>query len=175
LPNWCFNRLKIIDDGSKEAVEQAKEFVEKAKRSEDDTHIKTDLSMDNFIPCPKELNETMSGSKGKGTPAQKELENKQASNVEKFGYPTWYEWRLSNWGCKWDVDAVLENNDISDDYVYVEYVFDSPWSPPINFLQKVSEIYPNLKFVLKYEEEGMGFLGVAKAVNGDVDDQCIEY
>lgn len=83
----------------------------------------------------------------------------------------WYNWRMSNWGTKWDVKATLEDYDEDR----LEYYFDSAWSPPTLWLERVSEEYPALEFRLKYEEEGNGFLGVAKARAGALDDQTIEY
>ena len=46
--------------------------------------------------------------------------------------------------------------------VIVEYAFDTAWSPPIKFLENVAKQWPNLTFVLEYEELGMGFKGLAK-------------
>ena len=62
-----------------------------------------------------------------------------------------------------------------DDEDCVEYSFDSAWSPPHNFIEKVSKDFPLLRFRLKYEEPGMCYMGVATSVNGNLDDQCIQY
>ena len=83
----------------------------------------------------------------------------------------WYNWRINNWGTKWDVEATLEDADEDR----LEYYFSSAWSPPTLWLETVSSQYPALEFRLKYEEEGNGFLGVAKAKAGNLDDQSIEY
>lgn len=172
MPNWCYNKLKITAD-TEEALKQLKEFKERAKQQSDKDN-KSDLLMDNFVTCPVELKETVSGFL-KGD-EQKALEAKQKSNEEKYGFPTWYEWSIANWGTRWDVSATLEEDAISEknDYGFLSYVFDSAWSPPTIWLEKVSKMYPELYFVLRYEEEDMGFFGRAKAKNGEIDDQSLD-
>ena len=83
----------------------------------------------------------------------------------------WYEWRLQNWGTKWDVEAMLE--DYSEDYLL--YTFDSAWSPPVEWLEYVAKQYPQLQFRLKFDESGVGFFGVATAENGEVTTKVLEY
>ena len=89
-----------------------------------------------------------------------------------YGADNWYDWCTRNWGTKWDVaDASLV--DEGDDCL--EYHFLSAWSPPVEWLRKVSRDYPRLSFLLRYEEESARFMGAAKAENGEVNDQCVEY
>ena len=88
------------------------------------------------------------------------------------GQGDWHGWRCENWGTKWDVEASLE--DWQDDSL--DYQMDTAWSPPIAWLAKVAEQYPELEFMLKYEEVGMCFMGVAKAKDGKlIMDDCINY
>lgn len=85
----------------------------------------------------------------------------------------WYKWRIKNWGTKWDVypDSISRDGDEYAD----EISFDTAWAPPLEWLQKVSKIFPKLTFILSYDEPGMQFKGVAKAVNGKLEDKCIDY
>ena len=77
--------------------------------------------------------------------------------------PNWYDWCVNNWGTKWDVDAeVLHQEDC-----FVQYRFDSAWSPPISFLEKVCKDFPSLSFELEYYEPGMGYAGKAYFDNGE--------
>jgi len=157
MPNWCENTLVV--SGDKKTIKQ---FKQKAKGT-DDEKGKNDLSLGNFIPMPKELEDTTSPSEP-DTKKSKEL-------IKKYGAKNWYDWKIQNWGVKWDVKAEL----VSEEDGYLEYVFDSPWSPPLEWLETVAKLYKTLFFRLKYEEEGMGFLGVAKAEKGKMDDQSIDY
>ena len=56
----------------------------------------------------------------------------------------------------------------------MSFKFDSAWAPPINWLEVVAQLFPKLKFTLKYDEPGMGFMGVAKG-RGNIVDDCLEY
>jgi len=152
MPNWCSNSLVISTNTEVDidkAREQLKEFRDSAKLIEEDGTEASSISMNNLYPMPKELENTTS-------PSDK---------------PNWYDWRCNNWGTKWDIQACLEY----DEEDVLEYSFDSAWSPPTNFIEKVSKDFPLLRFRLKYEEEGNGYLGVAVSINGHLNDQCIEY
>ena len=153
MPNWCDNRLVISTwsetEKEDEARKQIEEFRDKAKLIEEDGTEATSLSLNKLYPMPKELEGTKAPSDN----------------------PNWYDWRVEHWGTKWDIDCCLNY----DDEDYLEYSFQSAWSPPVLFLEKVSKDFPLLRFILKYEEEGCGFLGRAIAVNGQVDDACLDY
>ena len=126
--------------------------------------FKTDLSLASLYPEPDytkvKVKPTFDGIGGR----------KKGKYVEPS--QAWWDWRVQHWGTKWDVEATLED-DTSEDYL--EYYFDSAWSPPTEWLQKVAKDFPELEFRLHYEESGVGFTGITKAHNGEVEDNCIEW
>jgi|LUMP01.1.fsa_nt_gb hypothetical protein len=84
----------------------------------------------------------------------------------------WYDWNVENLGTKWEkCDITFDHSD--SDGLCVE--FDTAWSPPIPFIEKLAKAYPNVNIALKYDEPGMGFMGVATACGNKLDDQMIEY
>ena len=113
-------------------------FKEEAKNAH------SDLSLNSLFPMPKKLENTVA-------PDDK-------SN--------WYDWRVKNWGTKWDVDGSLTS---AADY-WLEYSFKSAWNPPIKWLARVSKDFPNLEFTLRYIEESDDFAGVARVYNGKVNE-----
>ena len=150
MPNWVDNELKV--SGQEQKLE---EFKEQAKTKE------TALSLNKFIPMPEELDGTTSPSE-----YDKDLE-------KKYGFSNWYDWRIVNWGCKWDVEAHC-----SCEKGNLYYNFDSPWSPPIVAIGKIGEMFPELFFELRYEEEGNGFCGIFQVKNGEIifdESKDIEY
>ena len=78
----------------------------------------------------------------------------------------WYDWNVSNWGTKWDVEVyVTESTDES-----VTLSFDSAWAPPIEFFRHLTEQGYNIKAY--YYESGMGFAGIYE--NGQNDEYALE-
>lgn len=70
--------------------------------------------------------------------------------------PDWYQWRVQNWGTKWDVggDGSLVENSPTE----IDVSFDSAWGPPIELYQKMVD---DLGFTItaQYHEYGMCFYG----------------
>ena len=80
----------------------------------------------------------------------------------------WYEWRNSNWGCKWDFnmgDSYLEFDKLEDGNIELTFSADSPWSPPIAFYDWM--VNRGFAVEAEYSEEGMGFAGVYKDGNDE--------
>jgi hypothetical protein len=148
MPNWCSNGLTLThsDPVMIDRVIKGKEGL-----------------LQEFIPCPQALIDTVSGFVGEG---QAELEAQQASNVAKYGYATWYDHNVNEWGTKWDVSADsierLDENTVS-------MSFDSAWAPPVAAYERLEA----LGFTVEafYYEPGMQFVG--KYSEGY--DDCYEY
>ena len=67
------------------------------------------------------------------------------------------EWRIKNWGTKWDADT--HSICVSKDWTTMYIGFDTAWSPPIPMLDVWEERFPDLTFTLRYYEGGMWFMG----------------
>jgi hypothetical protein len=86
----------------------------------------------------------------------------------------WYEWNIKNWGTKWEIDPDgLQRHKING-RTY-KYYFDTAWSPPDEWLKKVGELYPTIKFKLKYKEPGMRFKGISTSINGIFENTYKDY
>jgi hypothetical protein len=86
-----------------------------------------------------------------------------------FGSQTWYDWRIKNWGTKWDAsDISIENIKVLTKVAKVLICFKTAWSPPNPVILAASEKFPNLTFKMDYFECGMQFKGVLKIKNGDI-------
>ena len=72
----------------------------------------------------------------------------------------WYNWRIANWGTKWDLgdETSYDVSNEENEKVCI-YIFCTAWGPPINWLTTVSSIYSDIKFKLDYCEPGMNFAG----------------
>ena len=139
MPNWCSNgiTLRHADPAMIDRVIAGKEGL-----------------LQEFLPCPQELTEAVAN-----------FEVNEAL-VAKYGYSSWYDWSIANWGTKWDF--ALENVE-REDANTVTAAFDSAWSPPITAYERLTEL--GFEVVAFYNEPGMVYVG--KWDNG-VDD-CYEY
>jgi hypothetical protein len=110
------------------------------------------LDADRFIPYPEKFKELDALYK----------EQKR----EKDGFNSGgYEWCCENWGTKWGLyDCALLYEKKSS----VKYRFLSAWSPPLPVIKKMSELFPELRFTLRYYECGAGFKGVFECKGGAV-------
>jgi len=128
-----------------------------------------DAKITEFMPLKKKR-ELMLAKMNKNLSEKDMQEGRQAlDNIRKYGYKDWYKWNISNWGTKWD--ACGENASIDDMGDSIEIQFDTAWAPPIQWIEKVELLFPDLEFELHYEEPGMCFKGVySKGI-----DKCIEY
>lgn len=80
------------------------------------------------------------------------------------------DWRVFHgWGTKWD----LRPDDCSTirEPQYVRWGFDTAWSPPLLWLEKVAAQFPTLVFRIGYDEPGMEFCGVNRYAHGSLTDQ----
>jgi hypothetical protein len=77
-----------------------------------------------------------------------------------------YTWRVDNWGTKWDVwtDGYAP---VFDDQNEME--FETPWNPPIPIIYELVNMFPTMKFTLRYFEGGNMFGGIVEAFDGIVD------
>lgn len=142
MPNWCNNTLTLEHDDPA-MIKRAYDALERGE------------FLQEFIPVPEELKETMAGSYGDDE-KQKALEAQQKRNVEKYGYSNWYDYCVGEWGTKWDVgnDGC---QDIHPDGKMLHTSFDSAWSPPVNAYEKLEQL--GFRVQAMFYESGMAFAG----------------
>ena len=149
MPNWCENTLTVSG--------QAADLAAFDKWLGDQP-----LTMERVKPMPKELEDTVPLD-GKD-PASKE----KLDLVSKYGHSNWYDWRVANWGSKWDVE--MEKTASSESSIVFEG--QSAWGPIVSGATALSALFPSLVFFLEYCELGAAFAGNATMENGDCEDVC---
>ena len=142
MPNWCENKTTFTHNDSKE--------IERLKNA-----IENDKFFSEFFPMPTEY-------KGVQSPNNDKVLAKHLT--KKYGYPSWYEWCIANWGVKWeiskeDIEIFKQRNQNT-----LKIQFNSAWSPPIEFYEKMDK----LGFIIsaKYAEPAMGIEGTYKTETG---------
>ena len=152
MPNWCNNHITLEHDDPT-MIKRAFDALERGE------------FLQEFIPVPKDLTETVSGFVGEDKQAAHEAQ--MEANKANHGYKDWYDFCVGEWGTKWDVgDEDCIN--VTDDGLFVAF-FDSAWAPPIQAYEKLMNM--GFDVVAWYFEPGMAFVG--KWDNGV--DFCMQY
>lgn len=142
MPNWCNNNLTLYHEDPAMIV-RAKEALDRGE------------FLQEFIPVPVELKETIAGSYGDGE-KQAELEAQTERNLKKYGYSNWYDFCTNEWGTKWDVgeDGC---SDIDPTGKILHTYFDSAWAPPVAAYEKLKDM--GFTVGAFYYEPGMCYAG----------------
>jgi len=133
MPNWCNNTITLT--GPKAKITK---IYNKAKED--------NALLQQLYPMPEALEGTTS-------PAPKE--GKVQPLVD--GHDNWYDWRVENWGTKWDVD--MDGLELSDDGTTITGWFDSAWAPPIHAYEYFLTDNEDCSISSLYYEGGMDFAG----------------
>ena len=142
MPNYCNNQLTLThaDPAMIDRAEQA---------------FKDGRLLDEFIPVPTELKETMAGHYG--DPYKQELHAfTQQLNLKYFGHANWYDYCVAEWGTKWDVggkDCGLTRTSPNT----IDASFESAWAPPLHAYEKLQAM--GFEVTGYYWEPGMAFCG----------------
>ena len=150
MPNWCDNKMDVR--GPTEQVKKFMSDVEGYGPFDEESKGEIDLfDFNKIIPMPQEAKD----------------------NYNDIGY----YWQRDNWGCKWGANV----NDVNlierkDGTSIVGYSYDTPWCPANeNFFRTLGEKYPDLHFINRYCEPGMGFAGVIEVCGEDFSDVSLEF
>ena len=152
MPNWCNNTVEI----NHEDPAKMKALVEAINEGK----------FCNFArPVPEAL-QIVAGRVGDDTdPEQIKLHEQTQHNLSTYGYATWYDFCVNEWGTKWDVDPYdTVTYDPEKDKNGITFGFDSAWSPPTG----VYEFLMDQGYTVRayYYEPGMAFAGIYDE-NGD--------
>lgn len=92
------------------------------------------------------------------------LANIARYNKEKYGYYTWYEWDINNWGTKW--------NAYESYYADGCAFFQTAYNAPKPIIKALSEKFPDTSFRLCYADEDIGYnCGYLEYLNGEIVDE----
>lgn len=152
MPNWCNNVVELSHEDT--------EMIQRAKRAFTEGKL-----LNEFIPVPEDLHIVAGRVGDDSDPKQIELEAAEKRNIEKYGYKTWYDFCVAEWGTKWDVGG--DDGCVTEDSPNkLTMSFDSAWSPPVDAYVKLEEL--GFQVRAYYYEPGMCFAGIYE----DGSDDC---
>jgi hypothetical protein len=82
-----------------------------------------------------------------------ELGRQAFKNQQKYGTPTWYKWRIRNWGTKWN--AYGYEGGVQFDGKSLRFL--TAWAPPTPIVAKLAQTYPDLDFTHQWVDEDIGY------------------
>ena len=148
MPNWCNNSVVLKHEDPA--------MIERARKAFNGEGL-----LQEFIPVPQALLDTVSGSTGEDK--REAHEAQQKANVEQYGYANWYDFCVNEWGTKWEIGA--DGNPAQDIPGGLMLGFESAWSPPCAAYEKLQVM--GFRITAMYYESGMAYAGVWDNGNDD--------
>lgn len=176
MPNWSYNSLRV--SGSAESM--AEFYSEAIKEGK--------FEMSNLFPMPEKIKNTISpSSSAKGRkwmnedhvsanregglseilgeepegliPCENNTPEKCLALIKEFGADNWYDWNIATYGTKWDISVGEEEFDREPTEFLAS--FDTAWCPPMQFLERLQQRFPNIDISMTFEVEGSDTCGIA--------------
>ena len=170
MPNHVTNQVNFI--GTDEDLQKLREAVKGTDKI---------FSFNSFYPMPEELDITSPVTIVSEKKYKEYLEKKSKNElgdfytkpitkkmqdrfIKEYGVDNWYDWRLGNWGTKWDCYDIISDEDFVD-----SIEFSTAWSTPIRAMLKLSSLFPNVEINVKYYDENIGYnIGKYTLIGGEL-------
>ena len=168
MPNHCHNRVTFYSDDTTAILKLHKIFL-KGIETDDNTEP-NDSVFGSFIPepdwskVPLTENTVKEYSWDKPRGEVGELPVMSDDKMRGLIFPStgvnddrWYNWRVQNWGTKWDAYTMeMDDTDMPHGY---EVQFETAWSPPEEVCNAIREQYDDLSISWFYDEPGCEIAG----------------
>ena len=147
MPNQCDNQLSIT--GPNSVIDKIENIVKEEKEDNGLLHF--------MFPMPKALEGTEAGPPAK---TKKEKLERAMLQVE-YGASNWYDWRVENWGTKWDIMEFynITRKEIGEDESEIALGFDTAWAPALGAYERFIDKNSNCSLKAYYYEPGCDFMG----------------
>lgn len=143
MPNWCDNHLTIRSENKQLLTDMAKA----ADKGELLAFLRPEPDY-------------------KTTPVAHTFPRKEGDEIPTIRDDAWWDWRVQNWGTKWDIDTDPDNVYLDLEIGELQIGFLTAWSPPCDALNYAAEEH-GFDFELYYYEPGMCFCGYATPFQDD--------
>ena len=167
MPNHCHNRVTFYSDDTT-AILKLHNIFKKGLKNDDE--VDTGSVFGHFIPEPdwtkiplkeSELKE-YSFSDPRGDVGELPVFSDEPYKGLHFASTgrqddRWYNWRVQNWGTKWDCYSLeIDDTDMPHGF---EVNFETAWSPPEEVCYAIKDQYDDLSISWFYDEPGCELAG----------------
>ena len=150
MPNHIYNRLTVVEgEYDLDDIKSFNDVVPMPQELKDTTHGGVSMQLEQCLGITKSffgdrptINEVYSEN-------DKEEVDNLISNYLKYGYTTWYEWSVENWGTKWD----MYERDCSNKVL----TFQTAWRTPVEWYKEFAKTLPEgVVIKVEYASEDVG-------------------
>lgn len=147
MPNWCYNRVSVYSENTKDMDELFDIF-------------NNENPFNALIPSPVWSETPNEDGELPVLEEHKDSDGKVLFTTHKFPKSgktddRWYDWQIQNWGTKWEpTDLTVEQCEQE-----VELSFNTAWSPPEAICRAIRERYPDCSVSWFYDEPGCEIAG----------------
>lgn len=133
MPNWVKNKA-IVEGENKEQINEVMEL------------FRDEVDFNKIVPMPEAIKNTTAPVRNPEDPKNQLLR-------EKYGFDSWYDWSLANWGTKWNAHS---------SYYEVRgatlvFWYNTAWATPHEFHLALSKKFPDLTFTVEFADEEIGY------------------
>ena len=168
MPNHCHNRVTFYSDDSTAILKLHRIWMSGIDNNDDSETRQTVFG--HFVPEPdwtkiplkeSELKE-YSFSDPRGDVGELPVMSDEPCKGLHFASTgrqddRWYNWRVQNWGTKWDCYSLeIDDTDMPHGF---EVNFETAWSPPEEVCYAIKDQYDDLSFSWFYDEPGCELAG----------------
>tara|TARA_A100001515_G_scaffold107048_1_gene87811 strand:+ start:115 stop:564 length:450 start_codon:yes stop_codon:yes gene_type:complete len=147
MPNWCYNRVSVYSENTKDIDELFDIF-------------NNENPFNALIPSPKWSETPNEDGELPVLEEHKDSDGKVLFTTHKFPKSgktddRWYDWQIQNWGTKWEpADLSVEQCEQE-----LELTFNTAWSPPEDICRAIRNKYPDCSVSWFYDEPGCEIAG----------------
>ena len=151
MPNHIYNRLTVVEgEYDLDDIKSFNDVVPMPQELKDTTHGGVSMQLERCLGITKSffgdrptINEVYSEN-------DKEEVDKLISNYLKYGYTTWYEWSVENWGTKWDMYEIDCDKNV--------LTFQTAWRTPVEWYKEFAKTLPEgVVIKVEYASEDFGY------------------
>jgi hypothetical protein len=74
-------------------------------------------------------------------------------NKKKYGFSSWYDWTVENWGTKWNSSEIAWD---TQEEKKAGVQFKTAWSAPMPIIKALTEKFPNASIRIEFADEDIG-------------------
>ena len=147
MPNWCYNRVSVYSENTKDMDELFDIF-------------NNENPFNALIPSPVWSETPNEDGELPVLEEHKDADGKVLFTTHKFPKSgktddRWYDWQIQNWGTKWEPAEV----DVEQCDEELEITFNTAWSPPEDICRAIRNKYPDVSVSWFYDEPSMEVAG----------------